>query len=130
MTIQRYLRRVTAAAACLFIALAGLASAHADALTPEANKSVHFPEGTWAAVPQVGPDGAVRQCVVVAFRNRKGEHGRLETRFSLTIGRGAGFAINLTDDSLPSEQILDDQAEILIDGKAFPAVAFTLGPRA
>jgi hypothetical protein len=116
-----------AAAACV---LAVAAPARADALTPEANKAVHFPEGTWAAVPQTGPDGAVRQCVVVAFRNRKGEHGPLETRFSLTIGRGAGFALNLTDDSLPAEQILDDQAEILIDGKAFPAIAFTLGPAA
>ena len=104
--------------------------AHADTLTPEANKSVHFPEGTWAAVPQVGPDGTVRQCVLVALRNRKGAHDPIETRFSLTIGRGAGFAINLTDDSLPAEQVLDDEAEIVIDGKSFPAVAFTLGPMA
>ncbi len=116
-----------AVAACV---LAGAPPARAEALTPEANKPVHFPEGTWAAVPQVGPDGKVRQCVLVAFRNRTGDHGTVETRFSFTIGRGAGFAINLTDDALPAEQVLDDEAEVLIDGKSFPAVAFTLGPMA
>jgi hypothetical protein len=116
-----------AVAACV---LAGAAPARADALTPEANKPVHFPDGTWAAVPQTGPDGKVRQCVLVAFRDRKGEGGPIQTRFSLTIGRGAGFAINLTDDALPTEQVLDDQAELRIDGKSFPSVAFTLGPMA
>jgi hypothetical protein len=116
-----------AAAACVVVAAS---PARADALMPEANKTVRFPEGTWAAVPQTGPDGKVRQCVLVAFRDRKTDHGPLETRFSFTIGRGAGLAINMTDDELPSEQILDDQAEILIDGKSFPADAFSLGPAA
>jgi hypothetical protein len=122
-------KAVMACAAAWLFGAAAL-PARAEALTPEANKSVHFPEGTWAAVPQVGPDGKVRQCVLVAFRNRKGDQGPIETRFSLTIGRGAGFAINLTDDSLPSEQLFDDEAEILIDGKSFPSLAFTLGPMA
>jgi hypothetical protein len=40
------------------------------------------------------------------------------------------LAINLTDDRLPGEQILDDEGELQIDGKTFPAVAFTLGPMA
>jgi len=130
MTIQRYLKAVTGGAALLFALAVCAAPARADALTPEANKPVHFPDGTWAAVPQVGPDGKVRQCVLVAFRDRKAEGGPIQTRFSLTIGRGAGFAINLTDDALPTEQVLDDEAEILIEGKSFPAVAFTLGPMA
>jgi hypothetical protein len=129
MTI-RYLRAVTGGAALLLALAVWGAPARAETPTPEANKPVHFPDGTWAAVPQSGPDGKVRQCVLVAFRDRKGEHGPIETRFSFTIGRGAGFAINLTDDSLPSEQVLDDEAELLIDGKSFPAVAFTLGPMA
>ncbi len=130
MAIQRYLRTVIGGAVLVLMMAVHAAPAHADALAPEADKPVHFPEGTWAAVPQAGPDGKVRQCVLVAFRDRKGEGGPIETRFSLTIGRGAGFAINLTDDALPAEQVLDDQAELLIDGRSFPAVAFTLGPMA
>jgi hypothetical protein len=129
MTIH-YLRAVTGGAAFLLAVAVYGAPARADALTPAANKPVHFPDGAWSAVPQTGPDGKVRQCVLVAFRDRKGEGAPIQTRFSLTIGRGAGFAINLTDDALPTEQVLDDQAELLIDGKSFPSVAFTLGPMA
>jgi len=118
------------AAAAAASVLAAAPPAGAAPPTPQAITPVHFPEGIWSAAPQVGPDGKVRQCVLVAFRSRKGDHGPIETRFSFTIGRGAGFAVNLTDEYLPREQILDDEAEILIDGKSFPAVAFTLGPMA
>lgn len=118
------------ACAAAWLSVATAMPARADTMTPEANKLVHFPEGGWAAVPQTGPDGKVRQCVLAAFRNRTSNHGPLETSFSLIIGRGAGLAISVTDDELPSEQILDDQAEILIDGKSFPADAFSMGPGA
>ena len=94
------------------------------------NKSTHFSDGYWAAVPQAGPNGKVRQCLLVAFRNRTSNHGPLQTQFSLIIGRGAGLAVSVTDDELPSEQILDDQAELLLDSKSFPADAFSMGPGA
>lgn len=116
------------ACAATWLAIAGAMPARADGVRPEADKAVHFPDGSWAAIPQAGPDGKVRQCLLVAFRDRKTDHGQLQTRFSLLIGRGAGFAISVTDDELPSEQILDDQAEIWIDNKAFPADAFSMGP--
>jgi hypothetical protein len=33
----------------------------------------------------------------------------------------------MQDDALPTEQVLDDQAEILIDGRSFPAIGFSVG---
>lgn len=118
------------ACAAAWLSIAGAMPAHADAVKFEADKAMHFPDGSWAAIPQAGPDGKVRQCLLVAFRDRATSHGPLQTRFSLVIGRGAGFAISVTDDELPSEQILDDQAEIWIDNKSFPADAFSMGPGA
>jgi hypothetical protein len=128
MTIERLSHAATGMAACLLVATTLAEPARADGLKPEADKAVHFADGTWAAVPQAGPDGKVRQCLLVAFRDRTTNHGPLQTRFSFIIGRGAGFAISVTDDELPSEQILDDQAEIWIDDKTFPANAFSMGP--
>jgi hypothetical protein len=113
---------VLAAAAC------GSAAAAAPAERPVAGKVVHFADGTWSAAPQPGPDGRVRQCVLVAFRPRAAAAGgsAIETRLSLDISRGSGLVFALGDDKLPAEPILDDQAEIAIDGHAFPAVAFTI----
>jgi len=100
---------------------------------PTANKQVRFPVGTWAAVPQVGPNGKVRQCVMVAFRARQNSGGAdagddgIETRFSINISTGAGLAIAILDDKLPSaEDVLDDQAEVIVGDRSFPAVAFTV----
>ncbi len=47
-------------------------------------------------------------------------------RLEIIIGRGAGLAFGLRDDELPSDAILDDQAEVIVDGHSFPAVAFTI----
>jgi len=50
-------------------------AAAAPAEKPVAGKVVHFPQGTWSALPQVGPDDKVRQCVLVAARQRIGKDG-------------------------------------------------------
>ena len=107
---------------------AGAQKAPAPAEKPTANKQVRFPVGTWAAVPQVGPNGKVRQCVMVSFRTRQGAGGDgIETRFSINISTGAGLAIAILDDKLPSsEDVLDDQAEVVVGDRSFPAVAFTV----
>jgi hypothetical protein len=91
---------------------------------PVAGRQVRFPHGSWSAVPQVGPDGKVRQCVLVALRQRSGQSDPVDTRFSLNISRGSGLSFTILDDGLPMEEVLDDQAEILIDNRAFPAVGF------
>src|SRR5215472_14802862 len=124
-----WLRTILAVAAmfCLAAAFATAAKA-ASSEKPTPNKQVRFPVGTWAAVPQVGPNGKVRQCVMVTFRTRQGAgDDGIETRFSINIGTGAGLAIAVLDDKLPSsEDVLDDQAEIIIGDRSFPAVAFTV----
>jgi hypothetical protein len=107
----------TLAAAC------SLASA-APAEKPVAGKVVHFPQGVWSALPQLGPDGKVRQCVLVAARDRSAGDGSVTTRLSFTISRGSGFTAVIQDDRVPTEEVLDDQAEILIDNRAFPSVGF------
>ncbi len=68
----------------------------------------------------------MRQWVLVAPRSRLGPTGTMDTALSLVIGRGAGLAIGLNDSELPSDDILDDQAEVIIDDRTFPAVAFTI----
>lgn len=118
-------RRIAAALTAL-LALAAPALA-APANKPVAGQQVRFPNGTWSGLPQAGPDGKVRQCVLVALRQRTGNNGPVDTRFSLNISRGTGLAIMIQDDGLPSEQVLDDQAELSIDGRAFPAVFFPIG---
>jgi hypothetical protein len=118
-------RRIAAALTAL-LALAAPALA-APAGKPVAGQQVRFPNGTWSAVPQTGPDGGVRQCVLVALRQRTGGNGAVDTRFSINISRGTGLAIMIQDDGLPSEQVLDDQAELSIEGRTFPAVFFPIG---
>jgi hypothetical protein len=123
---------------------AGSAVAAPPVERPVAGKVVHFGDGTWSAAPQPGPDGKVRQCVLVAFRPRAAAtgttgagtgaagatgtigSGTIDTRLSLDISRGSGLVFALGDDKLPAEPILDDQAEIAIDDHAFAAVAFTI----
>jgi len=117
-------------AVVLLYSAAGMAlAAHgAEIPKPAAGKVVHFPDGTWSGLPQTGPNGKVRQCVMVAFRTRQGAgDDGIETRFSINIGTGAGLAIAILDDKLPSsEDVLDDQAEIIVGDRSFPAVAFTV----
>ena len=110
-----------------FGSAAGAGSAEAAAPErPVAGKTVHFPDGTWSGLPETGPDKKVRQCVLVAKRARGAAGEGIDTALSLTIGRGSGLAIAIGDDKLPSEAILDDQAEIVVGDHAFPATAFTV----
>jgi hypothetical protein len=113
----------------LALALAALIAAVTPALAapeakPVAGQQVRFPQGVWSALPQVGPDGKVRQCVLVAPRQRAGKDGPINTRFAINISRGSGFVFVIHDDGLPSEQVLDDQAEVVIGGRVFPAISF------
>ena len=93
---------------------------------PVPGKTVHFPDGYWSGLPETGPDKKVRQCVLVAKRARGVAGEGIDTALSLTIGRGSGLAIAIGDDKLPSERVLDDQAEIVVGDQAFPATAFTV----
>ena len=121
--------RALLGAGALLTAVGGAASA--APLRPVAGQQVHFPQGSshqgpWSAVPQIGPNGKVRQCVLVAMRSRAITGGVAETRFSADISAGSGLAFAVLDDQLPADDILDDQAELIIDGRTFPAVAFTV----
>jgi hypothetical protein len=93
---------------------------------PVAGKTVHFPDGYWSGLPETGPDKKVRQCVLVAKRTRGAAGDGVDTRLSLTIGRGSGLALAIGDEKLPADSIVDDQAEIVIGDRAFPATAFTV----
>lgn len=118
--------RVRAAlGASVIVAAAGGAAAAAPP-RPVAGQQVHFAGGTWSAVPQVGPTGKVRQCVLVALRSRAITGGVVDTRLSADISAGSGLAFGVLDDKLPADDVLDDQAEVVLDGKIFPAVAFTV----
>jgi hypothetical protein len=119
-------RRIAAALTALITAAPVLALA-APADKPVAGQQVRFPYGYWSGLPQAGPDGKVRQCVLVALRQRTRISGPVDTRFSINISRGTGLAIMIQDDGLPSEQVLDDQAELTIDDRTFPAVFFPIG---
>jgi hypothetical protein len=110
--------------ASLIAAAASSVASAAPAEKPVAGKQVRFASGYWSALPQVGADGKVRQCVLVAQRQRSGKDGPVDTRFSLNISRGSGLTFVIQDDGLPMEEVLDDQAEILLDGRSFPAVGF------
>jgi hypothetical protein len=81
----------------------------------------------WTAVPETGRDAKVRQCVLTAKRSRVGAAGTIDTALTVIIGRGAGLAFALTDGEMPPDKILDDQAEIFLDGRSFPADGFTVG---
>lgn len=105
-------------------AMAGTAALAVETEKPVAGQQVHFARGTWSAVPQLR-DGKVGQCVLVSLRPRAGKSGTVDTRLSLNISRGAGFAFSLGDDALPGERVLDDQAEVVLDeGASVPAVGF------
>ncbi len=117
-------RRIAAALTALITATPALA---APADKPVAGQQARFPQGYWSGLPQAGPDGKVRQCVLVALRQRAGNKGPVDTRFSINISRGTGLAIMIQDDGLPSEQVLDDQAELTIEDRTFPAVYFPIG---
>lgn len=106
--------------------LAAGVPANAAAEKPIAGKTVHFPQGFWSGLPQTGPDGKVRQCVMIASRPRQTAAGPVDTALSLNISTGSGLTFFLADDRLPSPDILDDEAEIVLDGRVFPAVAFTI----
>jgi tetratricopeptide (TPR) repeat protein len=120
---------VIACAAVAMVTATARESHAANPGKPVAGKQVRFPEGHWSAMPQIGPGGKVRQCVLVAGRSRHGRGGAIDTALSVTIGRGAGLAISILDGEVPSEQVLDDQAEIVLDGShSFPAAGFTVDP--
>jgi hypothetical protein len=101
-------------------------TAEAAAPQPIAGQQVHFPDGAWSAVPQIGPNGKVRQCVLLAKRPRASPAGPVDSGLSLNISTGSGLVFALIDDKLPAADILDEQAEIVVDGTTFPAVAFTV----
>ena len=110
-----------------------LASGSARAATaaapgkPVAGKTVHFPDGYWSGLPEIGPDKKVRQCVLAAKRARGAGGDGIDTTLSLIVGRGAGLVLAISDDKLPSERILDDQSEVVVGDRAFPSTAFTAG---
>ena len=104
-----------------------IGAAHADSPPkPVAGQQIHFPKGTWSALPQVGPDGKVRQCVMVAMRSRAVSGGMVDTRLSIDISAGSGLVFAMVDDKLPPEDVLDDQAQVILDGQTYPAVGFTV----
>ncbi|WP_342730351.1 hypothetical protein [Bradyrhizobium sp. B117] len=119
--------RRMAALALIVAANLALPAFAATADNPVAGKQVRFPQGVWSALPQVGPDGKVRQCVLIAPRQRSKAGGKVDTAFALNISRGLGLSLMLMDDGMPSERVLDDQAEIVIDGRSFPAIGFPVG---
>ncbi len=118
-------RTISVLAAVSVIAIGNPAAADTPP-KPVAGQQPHFPTGTWSALPQVGPDGKVRQCVMVALRPRAITGGVVDTRLGIDISAGSGLAFAILDDKLPSDAILDDQAEVILDGKTYPAVGFTV----
>jgi len=125
MKANAYLPKLALAAGLgLFTAEASVHAAPAP--RPAAGKEERFPDGLWSGLPQTGPDGKVQQCVLVAKRERAGKDGPIDTQFAIIVSRATGLAINIGDDRLPGEDVLDDQAEIVIDGRKFAAVGFPL----
>jgi hypothetical protein len=100
-------------------------AANPEKLVPD--KTVHFANSDWSAVPEIGADKKVRQCVLAAKRPRAGAEGPIDTALSIIVSRGSGLAFAVTDDKMPPDKILDDQAAIVLDDHLFPAVAFTVG---
>jgi invasion protein IalB len=116
-----------AALAALMLAASALPLSAAPAGKPVAGQQVHFDKGAWNALPQTGPDGKVRQCNLVALRQRVDTNGPTETRFVVDISKGSGLTFVMQDERLPHEAVIDDQAEIMIDERSFPAVGFNVG---
>jgi hypothetical protein len=122
-------KKTALALLCAAMSAAAMLAAMSNAAAvnnPVAGQTVHFQNGYWSGAPQVGPDGKVRQCVMVASRPRAGASGPVDTALSIDIGRGAGLGFAIMDDGLPAEDILDDEAEIVLDGHAYPADGFTV----
>jgi hypothetical protein len=120
---------IVGAAICTAVAI-GSESKAANPARPEKlvpDKTVHFANSDWSAVPEIGSDKKVRQCALTARRPRVGADGNIDTALSVIISRGSGLAFALTDDQMQPEKILDDQAEIVLDDRSFPAAAFTVG---
>jgi hypothetical protein len=122
----RAARRLTIISAALIAATALRVSA-AAVDKPVAGQQVRFEKGFWSAAPQTGPDGKVRQCNLAALRQRAGAQGPIETRFVVDISKGSGLTFMLLDERLPHELVVDDQAEVIIDERSFPAVGFNVG---
>lgn len=121
-------RRGIGGVLALFIAATAPSLADAAPVEkPVAGQQVRIAKGFWSALPQIGPNGKVRQCVLVALRQRAEKDGPVDTRFAINISRGAGLVVTMHDEGLPTEQVLDDQAEILIDDRIFAAVGFRVG---
>ena len=139
MPTKRCWARATIVGAAFFLAAAALA-AEPQAANPAkpasgaggadkivAGERTNFANGGWSAVPETGRDAKVRQCVLTAKRARVSAAGTIDTALTVIIGRGAGLAFALTDGDMPPDKILDDQAEIFLDGRSFPADGFTVG---
>ncbi len=123
MSITRHWMRTIMLCAAMAAAGANQSRA-AEPETPVGGKQVRWQQGYWSAVPQVR-NGQVTQCVLVSRRSRAGRDGEIATNLSLNIGRGAGFAIAVRDAGLALGRVMDDQAEIVLDGgQVFPAVGF------
>jgi lipoprotein NlpI len=128
-TTENWFKAMMACAAVVMVAATATESRAADPGKPVAGKQVRFPNGYWSGLPQVGSEGKVRQCNLVAKRSRAARGGAIDFVLSVTIGRGVGLAISIFDRDVPPEQVVDDQAEILLDGsRSFPAVGFMVGP--
>src|SRR5260221_12461650 len=97
---SRHLGLVLAA----LLAASSLASA-APAEKPVAGKVVHFPQGVWSALPQLGPDGKVRQCVLGAARDRVTKDGPVTKGFSFKSTRGSGVTPGLQDRRVPTQRV-------------------------
>jgi hypothetical protein len=128
LSTETWSKAVAACAAAAIVAMSAGEARPAEPGKPVAGKLVRF-SGSWSGLPQIGSEGKVRLCVLAAKRSRSRRGGAIETDLSISIGRGAGFAISILDAEVPPEQILDDQAEILLDGsRSIPAAGFTAGP--
>ena len=91
-------RRQLAVAAAL---AALIAVSSPSSAMPVAGKVVHFPKGTWSALAQPGPDGKVRQCVLLAPRVRASKDGDIETGLGITISTGSGLTISIRTTARP-----------------------------
>jgi hypothetical protein len=111
----------------VLVVVAALPVSAAPAAKPVAGQQLHFEKGAWSAVPQAGPDGKVQQCNLVALRQRAGANGPIETRLVVDISKGSGLTLVMQDEGLPHELVVDDQAEIMIDERSFPAIGFNVG---